>query len=53
MANKGDAHEALSLFLKHNGVTPNTIVDGPKDQTLGGFKCKVSETGCHLSQTKP
>ena len=29
------------------------IVDGSKEQTLGDFKRKVADTGCHLKQTEP
>ena len=42
MANKGDAHEALSLLVQRYGVTPKIIVDGSKEQTMGDFKRKVA-----------
>ena len=53
MAKKGDAHEALSLLFQRDGVPPKMIVDGSKEQTLGDFKRKVAEDGCHLRQTEP
>ena len=53
MAKKGDAHEALSLLFQQDVVTTNTIVEGPKEQTLGIFKRKVTEAGYHLRQTEP
>ena len=53
MAKKGDAHEALSLLFQRDGVPPKIIVDGSKEQTLGNFKRKVAEAGCHLRQTEP
>ena len=53
MAKKGDAHEALSLLFQQDVVTTNTIVEGPKEQTLGIFKRKVAEAGCQLRQTEP
>ena len=46
---RGDAHEALSLLFQRYGVPPKMIVDGSKEQTLGNFKRKVAEAGCHLS----
>ena len=48
MAKKGDAQEALSLFFQWYGVPPKIIVDGSKEQNLGGFKRKIAEAGCHL-----
>ena len=51
MAKKGDAHEALSLLFQQYGVPPKMIVDSSKEQTMGNFKRKVAEAGCHLSQT--
>ena len=53
MAKKGGAYEALSLLFKRYGVPPNMIVDGLKEQTLGDFKRKVAEAGCHLRKMKP
>ena len=53
MAKKGDAHEHLSLLFQRYGVPPKIIVNTSKDQTLGGFKRKVSEASCHLRQTEP
>lgn len=53
MKNKGDSHETLSVFLKKEGVPPDLIVDGSKEQTLGVFKEKCKEADCHLKQTEP
>ena len=53
MAKYGVAHEALSLLFQRDIVPPKMIVDSLKEQTLGVFKRKVSETGCHLRQTEP
>ena len=53
MAKKGDAHEYLSLLFQRDGLPPKIIVDGSKEQTLGDFKRKVAESGCHLSHTEP
>ena len=50
IAKKGYAHEALSLLFQRDGVPPKMIVDGLKEQTLGDFKRKVEEDGCHLRQ---
>ena len=53
LANKGDAHEDLSLFFQRDGVPPKMIVEGSKEQTMGNFKLKVAEAGCHLRHTEP
>ena len=34
-------------------MPPKIIVDGSKEQTLGFFKLKVADSGCHLRQTEP
>ena len=52
MAKKGDAYESLSLLFQRDGVAPKMIVDGSKENTLGVFKSKVAEDGCHLRQRK-
>ena len=48
MANKEGAHEALPLLFQRYGVHPKMIVDVSKEQTMGVFKLKVVEAGCHL-----
>ena len=53
MAKKGGAHEAVSLLFQRDRVPPKMVVDGSKEQTLGVFKRKVSDTGYHLRQTEP
>jgi hypothetical protein len=50
---KSDAHEAVSLLFKRNGVPTPMIVDGSKEQTLGNFRRKVHEADCWLKQTEP
>ena len=52
MANKEGAHEALSLLFQWYVVPPKTIVDVSREKTLGIFKLKVVEDGCHLRQTE-
>ena len=53
MAKKGDAHETLSLLFKRDGVPPEMIMDGSKEQTLGTFSKKLKEAGCHKHQVEP
>ena len=53
MDKKGGAHEAISMLFQRYGVPPNIIVDGSKEETLGFFKRKVAEAGCHLRHTEP
>ena len=50
MQRKAEAHEALSLLLQRDGVLPEIIVDGSKEQTLGDFRRKAREAGAHLKQ---
>ena len=50
---KGQAHEALSLLFRRDGVPPCMILDGSKEQTLGEFRRKLKEADCHLRQTEP
>ena len=40
MEKKNRANEALSLLFKHDGVAPDMVADGSKEQTLGHFKQK-------------
>ena len=50
---KSEAHETLSLMFKRDGVPPKIVVDNSKEQTLGKFKKKCKEAGCHLVTTEP
>ncbi len=50
---KGEAHEALSLMLKCDGVPPEMILDGLKEQVKGVFRHKLKEVICHISVTEP
>ena len=34
-------------------MPPKKVVEGSKEQNLGGFKFKVAEAGFHLKQTEP
>jgi hypothetical protein len=53
LKSKKCAHEALSDFLKTEGIPPNVIMDGSKEQLLGNFKRKLREVGTHPRQTEP
>ena len=53
MAKKGDAHEYLSMLFQRDGVLTKVIVDVLKEQTLGVFKRKFAEAGCHLRHMEP
>jgi len=44
MKRKGDAHEALSLLFKRDGVPHEMILDNSKKQTQGNFKRKLNAT---------
>ena len=53
MPKKSCAHEALSLLFKRDGVPSTMVMDGSKEQTLGQFKSKCRQAGCHVKQTEP
>jgi hypothetical protein len=53
MKRKGDAHEALSLLFKQDGVPHEMILDDSKEQTQGNFKRKLNEANCHMKMTEP
>ena len=53
MPKKSDAHEGLSLLFSRDGVPSTMIVDGSKEQTMGQFKKKAREAGCHIRTTEP
>ena len=38
---KSQAQEALSVFLKNEGVPPLMVMDGSKEQLLGEFRRKL------------
>jgi hypothetical protein len=50
---KGEAHEALLLILRHDGVPPKMILDGSKEQVEGVFRRKLKEVNCHIHVTEP
>jgi hypothetical protein len=50
---KGEAHEALSLMFKHDGIPPKMILDSLKDQVEGVFRLKLKEVNCHMRVTEP
>ena len=53
MTKKSDAHFALDRLFRYEGVPPETIMDGSKEQNLGDFACKLRDTGCHRTQIEP
>jgi hypothetical protein len=53
MANKKDAHEALSLLFHWDGVPNVMVMDWAKAQIQRDFRRKLREAGCHIKQTDP
>ena len=53
MHTKSEAHEPLSLLAQCDGVPPQIIMDGSKEQTLGKFHKKLGEMGCEICQMEP
>jgi hypothetical protein len=50
---KEEAHEALLLMFKPDGVPPKMILDGSKRQVKGVFRHKLKEVNCHMQVTEP
>jgi len=48
-----DAHEGLSLLAARDGIPLSIIMDNAREQTMGTFKKKVRELGCHIKQVEP
>ena len=53
MKTKGQAHEVLSLLFAQEGIPNKMIMDGSKEQTMGEFRRKTRQAGCHVKQTEP
>ena len=53
MTKKGDAPFALDRMFRHEGVPPEIIMDGSKEQNLGDFSRKIRDAGCHRKQIEP
>ena len=53
MRTKGDAHYTLSSLFHSVGVPDTMVMDGSKEQTLGEFRKKCRDAGCHVHQTEP
>ena len=53
MKTKAQVHEALSLLFAQEGIPNKMIMDGSKEQTIGEFRCKTRQAGCHVKQTEP
>ena len=47
MTKKSDTHFALDSLFRHEGVPPEIIMDGSKEQNLGDFARKLRDDGCH------
>ena len=50
MQKKGDAHHALSLLFKRDGVPDTLFMDNSKEQTLGDFRRKAREADSFVKQ---
>ena len=53
MANKSDAHEALSLLFHRDGAPPEMVMDGAREQIYGKFKMKCREASVYVKQIEP
>jgi hypothetical protein len=50
---KGEAHEALLLMFKLDGIPSEMILDDSKEQVKGVFRHELKEANCHMCMTKP
>ena len=53
MQKKSEAHLTISELFRNEGVPPDFIVDGSKEQTKGGLKAKCRQADCHIRQIEP
>ena len=53
MSRKSQAHDALGLLFKWEGVPSKMIVDGAKEMKLGEFARKCKEATCYLWGNEP
>ena len=53
MKKKGYTHGTPPLLFKRDGVPPEMIVGGAKEQILGKFNKKLKEANFHLIQKEP
>ena len=51
MKTKGQAHETVAPMFKRDGVPPNIVSDGAKEEILSRFVERCREADCHLVQT--
>ena len=47
MTKKSDAPFSLGRLFRHEGVLPEMIMNGSKEQNLGDFSSKLRDYGCH------
>ncbi len=52
MRKRSEAHEALSLLARRDGVPPTLVMDNAREQTMGEFRRKAKEMGAHIRQTE-
>ena len=50
---KSDAPFTLERLFRHEGVPPEMIMDGSKEQNLGDFSHKIRDAGCHRKKIEP
>ena len=53
MTKKSDSPFALDRLFRHEGVPPEIIMYGSKEQNLGDFSRKLRDNGCHRTQIEP
>jgi hypothetical protein len=53
LAHKRDAHEALSLVFKRDGVPQKLVCNGAKETKNSTFHKKCKEAGCGFAVTEP
>ena len=53
MTKKSDTPFALDSLFRPEGVPPEMIIDGSKEQNLADFSRKLRDAGCHRKNIEP
>jgi hypothetical protein len=53
MKKESEAHEALSLLFRRDGVPNVMVMHRAKAQVEGQFRSKLCDAGCHIKQNEP
>jgi len=52
-AEESDDHEGLCLLLTQDSIPAAIMMDNATEQTMGNFRKKAREMGCHIKKIEP